>query len=105
VAAQDAETPSTVAARGNPGRNARSGGAMALSFTAMDAERGVGGEDSLTVPHTVGVPPSETVLVADAANTAITMKPPRRRGRPRKASQGETAFVEWWKPGWREKLQ
>ena len=29
----------------------------------------------------------------------------RRRGRPAKSAQSETDFVEWWKPGWRDRLR
>jgi hypothetical protein len=29
----------------------------------------------------------------------------RRRGRPPKISQPEAEFVEWWKPGWKERFR
>ena len=29
----------------------------------------------------------------------------RRRGRPTKSNQSETDFVEWWKPGWRDRIR
>jgi len=37
----------------------------------------------------------------------VTAQQPRRRGRPPKAKEPEpeTAFVEWWKPGWRQRLK
>jgi hypothetical protein len=28
-----------------------------------------------------------------------------RRGRPAKSEQRETEFVEWWKPGWRDRIR
>jgi hypothetical protein len=34
-----------------------------------------------------------------------TAKPSRRRGRPPKTSEPEPDFVEWWKPGWRERFR
>jgi len=30
---------------------------------------------------------------------------PRRRGRPAKSDQSETEIVEWWKPGWRNRIR
>ena len=29
----------------------------------------------------------------------------RRRGRPAKSDQSEAEFVEWWKPGWRDRIR
>jgi septal ring factor EnvC (AmiA/AmiB activator) len=49
-------------------------------------------------------------LLAGLAATAAaeTPAPVRRRGRPRKVEQAppeaDSGFVEWWKPGWRERL-
>ena len=40
---------------------------------------------------------------------AETLAPARRRGRPRKVDQPQPEpkldFVEWWKPGWKERLR
>ena len=47
-------------------------------------------------------------LPEGAAETMATPSAPaRRRGRPRKVVQPEPAsdFVEWWKPGWKERLR
>ena len=45
----------------------------------------------------------------EAAAAAETPAPVRRRGRPRRAAppqaEAEADFVEWWKPGWRERLR
>jgi len=30
---------------------------------------------------------------------------PRRRGRPAKSDQSEAEIVEWWKPGWRDRIR
>jgi hypothetical protein len=49
-------------------------------------------------------------LLTGLETTAATEPPApaRRRGRPRKAEQAQpeadSGFVEWWKPGWRERL-
>jgi hypothetical protein len=32
-------------------------------------------------------------------------KQTRRRGRPAKVRNQESEFVEWWKPGWRDKFR
>jgi hypothetical protein len=41
--------------------------------------------------------------VHDAMPVEITATVGKRRGRPPKASRAETGFVEWWKPGWRDR--
>jgi hypothetical protein len=33
------------------------------------------------------------------------VKQGRRRGRPAKSDQPEAEFVEWWKPGWRDRIR
>jgi hypothetical protein len=47
--------------------------------------------------------PTAVRPIAAAAGPGVAGQP-RRRGRPPKVRQQETDFVEWWKPGWREKL-
>jgi hypothetical protein len=39
----------------------------------------------------------------DPAGGADKRKQVRRRGRPAKSDRLETEFVEWWKPGWRDR--
>ena len=46
-----------------------------------------------------------TSLAVKPSGSQATMKQPRRRGRPPKVSQPEPEFVEWWKPGWRERFR
>jgi hypothetical protein len=46
-----------------------------------------------------------TSLTVRPSGSQATMKQPRRRGRPPKVSQPEPEFVEWWKPGWRERFR
>jgi hypothetical protein len=53
-----------------------------------------------------------TEVVGTRSDTAVTtgsadgtVKQARRRGRPPKAAQAGLDFVEWWKPGWRERLR
>jgi hypothetical protein len=43
----------------------------------------------------------------DAKLTEEVVKPVRRRGRPpkAKASEPESDFVEWWKPGWQDQFR
>ena len=36
---------------------------------------------------------------------AEPLAPARRRGRPRKVEQPQSDVVEWWKPGWKERLR
>jgi hypothetical protein len=40
-----------------------------------------------------------------ATDGSRTVPQRSRRGRPPKVREWETEFVEWWKPGWREKLR
>ena len=46
-----------------------------------------------------------TSLTVKPSGSQATMRQPRRRGRPPKVSQPEPEFVEWWKPGWRERFR
>jgi hypothetical protein len=50
--------------------------------------------------------PSMVTSRGSAARTdpGDKMQPARRRGRPPKVRPSESAIVEWWVPGWREKL-
>jgi hypothetical protein len=41
----------------------------------------------------------------DPADGSDKVKQARRRGRPAKSDQSDAAFVEWWKPGWRDRLR
>ena len=41
----------------------------------------------------------------DPAGGSDKVKQTRRRGRPAKSDQSETEFVEWWKPGWRDRIR
>ena len=51
--------------------------------------------------------PSMVTSRGSAARTdpGDKMQPARRRGRPPKIRPSESAIVEWWVPGWREKLR
>ena len=40
----------------------------------------------------------------DPAGGSDKVKQARRRGRPAKSDQSEAEFVEWWKPGWRDRI-
>jgi hypothetical protein len=48
--------------------------------------------------------PESAVLAAPATDAAMLMLP-RRRGRPPKVREAEAEFVEWWKPGWRDRFR
>ena len=52
------------------------------------------------------VQPTMTGVAGLEATAAAETPPPvRRRGRPRKAPpEADAGFVEWWKPGWQERL-
>ena len=78
-------------------RGVRSGETGAASRSGiMDDD----GEKSTTVTGS-----EITSLTVKPSGSEATMKQPRRRGRPPKVSQPEPEFVEWWKPGWRERLR
>ena len=44
-------------------------------------------------------------VTGDLLEGAEPPAPPRRRGRPRKVEQPPSDVVEWWKPGWKERLR
>jgi hypothetical protein len=50
-------------------------------------------------------PPASSVPADDPAGGSDKVKQTRRRGRPAKSDQSETEFVEWWKPGWRDRIR
>jgi hypothetical protein len=58
--------------------------------------------------------PDVAVLVSEPTKTMPTTEPSagghevkltRRRGRPAKSDQSEAEIVEWWKPGWRNRIR
>ena len=49
--------------------------------------------------------PASSNPTNDPAGGSDKVKQARRRGRPAKSDQSETEFVEWWKPGWRDRLR
>jgi hypothetical protein len=49
--------------------------------------------------------PASSKPTDDPAGGSDKVKQARRRGRPAKSDQPEAEFVEWWKPGWRERLR
>jgi hypothetical protein len=49
--------------------------------------------------------PASSVPTNDPAGGGDKVKQTRRRGRPAKSDQSEAEIVEWWKPGWRDRLR
>ena len=49
--------------------------------------------------------PASPKATDDPADGSDKGKQARRRGRPAKSDQSEAEFVEWWKPGWRDRLR
>ena len=49
-------------------------------------------------------PLASSNLTNDPAGGSDKEKQARRRGRPAKSDQSEAEFVEWWKPGWRDRF-
>ena len=49
--------------------------------------------------------PASSMPTNDPAGGSDKVKQTRRRGRPAKSDQSEAEFVEWWKPGWRDRIR
>ena len=49
--------------------------------------------------------PASSKPTNDPAGGSDKEKQARRRGRPAKSDQSEAEFVEWWKPGWRDRIR
>ncbi len=48
---------------------------------------------------------SETKPEIEPSDGGDKQKQARRRGRPAKSDQPAAGFVEWWKPGWRDRIR
>ncbi len=59
----------------------------------------------LAAKDTRTLSPASSKLTSDPAVGNDMEKQARRRGRPAKSDQSQTDFVEWWKPGWRDRLR
>jgi hypothetical protein len=89
-----AQQPSQAPSRARPGRKV--GRAGAAPSVAIDAEPEANGEDGTIVRKAV-----REATRSDVAQPTQA----RRRGRPPKISQPEAEFVEWWKPGWKDRFR
>jgi hypothetical protein len=49
--------------------------------------------------------PASSEPTGDPTGGSDKQKQGRRRGRPTKSDQPEAEFVEWWKPGWRDRIR
>jgi hypothetical protein len=49
--------------------------------------------------------PASSKPTSDPTGGSDKEKQARRRRRPAKSDQSETEFVEWWKPGWRDRIR
>jgi hypothetical protein len=74
--------------------------AQQAAGTPSAAKRGV---KAATVASGADLDQQSAVSGAESAQDSATEK--RRRGRPPKARDAVSEFVEWWKPGWRERLR
>lgn len=90
------QQPTEAPSRGRPGRKVGRAGAAAAPSMAIDVEPEGTAEDGTIVPTTAREPIGNDVAQPTQA---------RRRGRPPKISQPEAEFVEWWKPGWKERFR
>ena len=88
IAAQQAQTSPTKPFNGHGRPKAR--GIKRKAPAAQDA-------DAEQIAKAVGSP----TTVDDVSRQKET----RRRGRPPKVGNQESEFVEWWKPGWRDKFR
>jgi hypothetical protein len=48
---------------------------------------------------------SETKPEIEPSGGSDKQKQARRRGRPAKSVQSAAGFVEWWRPGWRDRIR
>ena len=90
------QQPTEAPSRGRPGRKVGRAGAAAAPSMAIDVEPEGTAEDGTIVRMTAREPIGNDVAQPTQA---------RRRGRPPKISQPEAEFVEWWKPGWKERFR
>ncbi len=97
AAVQEAEPVSTVSSATRSGRRAMKSG-ITGGPAANDALANESYKNSWTIPP--------MTLPATAANPGtLAAKNARGRGRPPKPAKLKGEFVEWWKPGWREKFR
>jgi hypothetical protein len=61
--------------------------------------------EGLVTRGTRTLSPASSEPTGDPTHASDKQKQARRRGRPAKSDQSETEFVEWWKPGWRDRLR
>jgi hypothetical protein len=47
----------------------------------------------------------KTMPVIEPSADGEKVEQPRRRGRPAKSGQSEAEIVEWWKPGWQDRIR
>jgi hypothetical protein len=74
-------------------------------LAAQDAENASqAGPGSLGDPQTTRRP-RKTMAAADSPAGGDRVEQPRRRERPAKSGQSEAEIVEWWKPGWRNRIR
>jgi hypothetical protein len=88
IAAQQAQTPPTEPFNGCGRPKATSIKQKSLTARVIDRE-----------PH------ATTALTPTIVDDGSRPEQTRRRGRPAKVRKQESEFVEWWKPGWRDKFR
>ena len=49
--------------------------------------------------------PRKSMPTTEPSAGGDKVEQPRRRGRPAKSDQSEAEIVEWWKPGWRDRIR
>jgi hypothetical protein len=96
---QEAQGAPKLAPKNAPGRKAVRTGAASRPQPSADVTTDADGEACAAATNSTWALPE--AVSPDATATAK----PRRRGRPPKISQPESDIVEWWKPGWRERLR
>jgi hypothetical protein len=88
IAAQQAQTPTTEPPNGHGRPKATDIKPKTPAARDIDQE-----------PH------AKTALSPTIVDDGSRLEQTRRRGRPAKVRKQESEFVEWWKPGWRDKFR
>jgi hypothetical protein len=103
VAVQAVQAPSRASVKGRLRRRVGRAAAVPLPNRAVgDMEPDNKAETHAAPAKTARKPKNRIVAPPETADGNAA---PRRRGRPPKAQQQEAEVVEWWLPGWKQRLR
>jgi hypothetical protein len=103
LAAQIVQVPSQASVKGRPRRRVDRAAAVPMpNRAAGDMEPDNKAETHAAPAKTARRPKNRVVAPPETADGNAV---PHRRGRPPKAQQPEAEVVEWWLPGWKERLR